>query len=76
VQIGYTLRVQASAAFRLHWSADDWQTAQDTPSSGPLLGVFFVDIDVLLHRGAPLRFTFFWTEEARWEGSDHTVDVG
>jgi glucoamylase len=29
---GHTLRIQAPAAFRLHWSLDDWLTGKDTPS--------------------------------------------
>jgi glucoamylase len=75
VQRGYVLRVQVPAAFRLHWSDDEWQTVKDTPSSRTTLGVEFVDIPVPAAQRAPIRFTFFWTERAGWEGRDFTVSV-
>ncbi len=30
VKRGYTLRIQVLAPFRLHWSADEWQTVRKT----------------------------------------------
>lgn len=35
VKRGYLLRIQAQAAFRLHWSGDEWQTVKDTPLPPP-----------------------------------------
>jgi glucoamylase len=67
VKAGMTLRVQAPAAFRLHWSAAEWRTVQDTISSATALGIGFVDIPILPSQRAPIRFTFFWTGEGRWE---------
>jgi glucoamylase len=75
VKRGYKLRIQAPAAFRLHWSADGWQTAEDTPSSSTALGIDFVDIPGRsIDRGA-IRFTFLWTASQRWEGRDYVVTV-
>ncbi len=75
VKHGYVLRIQAQAAFRLHWSDDDWRTVKDTPSSGTTLGVDFVDIPISGARRAPIRFTFFWTASDHWEERDFTVSV-
>lgn len=75
VKRGYTLRIQVPAPFRLHWSADEWQNAQDTPSSPTALGIEFVDIPVTAAQQAPIRFTFFWTSSGRWEGHDYAVAV-
>lgn len=75
VKKGYTLRIQAPAPFRLHWSRDDWQNVEDTISSPSGLGVEFVDITVSPTQVAPFRFTFFWTESGRWEGRDYEVAV-
>lgn len=75
VQKGYTLRIQASAAFRLHWSGDDWQTVQDTPSASTSLGIEYVDIPITSERQAPIRFTFFWTASNHWEQRNYEVAV-
>lgn len=75
VERGWTLRVQAPAPFRLHWSRDDWQTVEDTPSSPTALGIAFVDIPVPPTQQAPIRFTFYWTADGRWEGRDYEVAV-
>jgi len=70
---GWTLRVQAQAPFRLHWSGNEWRTAQEAPSAGTAAGIDYVDLSVPPDQEAPLRFTFFWTEPGRWEGEDFTV---
>ncbi len=75
VKRGWTLRVQAPAPFRLHWSGDDWQTVEDTPSSPTALGIACVEIPVPPTQQAPIRFTFYWTVGDRWEGRDYEVAV-
>lgn len=75
IKKGYTLRIQAPASFRLHWSRDDWQTEKDTPSQPTGLGIEYVDIPVFPNQRAPIRFTFFWTESDRWEGRDYEVAI-
>jgi glucoamylase len=75
VKRGYVLRIQAPAAFRLHWSGDEWQNVKDTPSSGTTLGVEFVDIPIPDSQREPIRFTFYWTLNNSWEGRDYVVKV-
>jgi len=75
VKRGYILRIQAPNPFRLHWSRDGWQNAEDTASSPTALGIEFVDIPVLFASGAPIRFTFFWAARGQWEGRDYQVAV-
>ena len=75
VKPGYVLRIQVPASFRLHWSGDEWQTAQDTPSSATMLGVEFADIPIPTAQKAPIRFTFFWPASNSWEGHDYLVSV-
>ncbi len=62
VKNGYILRIQMTAAFRLHWSDDEWHTVKDTPSASTTLGVEFVDIPTSRQQRAPIHFTFFWTK--------------
>ena len=75
VPAGCTLRIQASAPFRLRWTQDEWRTSRDTASGDSGLGIGFVDIAVDRGQQAPLRFTFFWTERGEWEGRDYAVSV-
>jgi glucoamylase len=75
VKRGYTLRMQAPASFRLRWSQDDWQTAEDTPSHPTRLGIHYVDISVPSSQRPPIRFTFFWTATDHWEGRDYEIAV-
>jgi len=70
---GWTLRLQAEAPFRLHWSGDEWRTVQEVPSGNTAAGIDFVNLLVPPHQDAPLRFTFFWPESGRWEGQDFAV---
>lgn len=72
---GRTLRLQAPQPFRLHWTVDEWQNFQDTPSSSSGLGIYFVDIPVDKKQAAPIRFTFFYLDTNQWEGRDHEVKV-
>jgi glucoamylase len=75
VKSGWTLRIQASEAFRLHWSSDEWNSPNDTDSASTALGSHFLDIPISRHQRAPIRFTFLWSKDSRWEGSDYEVAI-
>jgi glucoamylase len=72
---GGTLRIQATSSFRLHWTMDEWQTVNDTQSTTVPLCIDFVDIPVPATQRAPIRFTFFWSGDRRWERADYAVQV-
>ncbi|MDZ8053415.1 MAG: glycoside hydrolase family 15 protein [Aulosira sp. ZfuVER01] len=69
-----TLRIQALEYFQLHWSDDNWQTTQDTPSTATKLGLNFVDIPVSAQQQT-VSFTFFWVDSNKWEERNYTVSV-
>ncbi len=75
VVTGSTLRIQATGAFRLHWTADEWQTVQNTDSTSVALGIDYVDVPIRPDQRAPIRFTFLWLTDIRWEGRDYRVNV-
>ena len=75
VRRGRILRVIAATAFELHWTADEWQTAQHTPSFPTALDHEWVDIPVSQSQQAPLRFTFYWPAAHRWEGREFTTAI-
>ncbi len=74
VAAGTRLRIQADSPFLLHWTSDEWQHTTDTPSTTTALGIEFVDLPLTEQR-APIRFTFFWPSDNRWEGKDYKVEV-
>jgi glucoamylase len=71
---GTKLRIQADFPFLLHWTADEWQHATDTRSEVTGVGIEFVDI-ALPEQRSPIRFTFFWVDQDRWEGKDYKVEL-
>ena len=72
---GTLLRIQATSPFLLHWTTDDWQHSTDTRSQGTAIDIEFVDVPLPEQQKIPIRFTFLWLEENRWEGKDYTVKV-
>ncbi len=72
---GARLRIFGHKPFLLHWCLGDWDAASDTRSNPTAVGIDFVDIDVRAEQRAPIRFTFFWIEDQRWEGRDYAVEV-
>jgi glucoamylase len=75
VRPGHALRLLADKPFRLHWSPDGWGTVHDTIAQPTRLRFYFVDILVPEGAREPLRFTFFWSDEGRWEGRDFSVAI-
>ena len=75
VKRGYTLRIQVPSAFRLHWTCDEWNTAEDTASTPTTFGISFADIRISTGQQAPIRFTFFWSDGNFWDGHDYVVEI-
>jgi glucoamylase len=75
VEPGWTLRIQAPAAFQLHRTDNDWQEVQKTRSTSTILGIEFVDIFIKPEQQAPICFTFYWPERDKWEGQDYKVTI-
>jgi glucoamylase len=58
---GQTLRILGLAAFRLHWSADEWHTVNDLESSATKIGVSYADVAIAQEPDGsrtPVHFTF------------------
>jgi glucoamylase len=72
---GALLRVQDTAPFMLRWTNDEWRHANDTTSTSTALGIDYVDVSIAPDATDPLRFTFFWLNEKRWEQIDYMVSV-
>ncbi|HLH76382.1 MAG TPA: glycoside hydrolase family 15 protein [Candidatus Binataceae bacterium] len=70
---GRTLRIVTEQPFLLHWSLDDWATQTDTLSIPSAIDLSYIDIKLPPEQSAPLRFTFYWKDERRWQGQDYQV---
>jgi glucoamylase len=72
---GSTLRIFAHKPFRLRFSLDNWATTQDAHATRTELDIAYADVSVPAAQKAPIRFTFFWTEEGKQERCDYSVEV-
>ncbi|MBF6567299.1 MAG: glucan 1,4-alpha-glucosidase [Candidatus Binataceae bacterium] len=70
---GTRLKIIAAKPFTLHWGQGEWNPVHDTHSSGTAIGIDYVDLETAPGDRSPLRFTFYWPEESRWEGRDYAV---
>jgi glucoamylase len=70
-----TLRIQAAAPFRLHWTKDQWLECNDTDSTAIETGHHYADLKISADQTAPISFTFFWQKESKWEGRDFQVHL-
>ena len=60
----------------MHWSIDGWQTFVDTNTRDTGLGIYTLDLPTAsLPVGSQVVFTFFWTQDNRWQGEDYSVTV-
>ena len=74
---GRTLRIETLAPSVIHWSLDDWNTAEDVAAQDVGLGIHIADLPTnALPEGRQIRFTFLWPDTVRWEGKDFVVRIG
>jgi glucoamylase len=74
---GKILRIEMMAPVVIHWSADDWKTAHDVTANDVGLGMYIVDLPTAeLSEGEQVKFTFYWPEAKRWEGTDFVIHIG
>lgn len=74
---GKLLRIETLAPAQVHWSSDGWQTIVDTDTRDTGLGLHVVDLPTSrVPAGTTIRFTFYWPEARRWEGTDFATRIG
>jgi len=73
---GKRLRIETFTPALIHWSADDWKTSGDVKANDTGLGIFVADLSVeKVPVGNEIKFTFYWPQADRWEGTDFSVRV-
>ena len=74
--VGMDLRIETLAPADIRFSIDDWQTVQNVSTRDVGLGIHIADLTArALPAGKSVRFTFYWLEAQRWEGTDFSVRV-
>jgi glucoamylase len=77
IPVGKRLRIELLAPALIHWSVDNWQTAQDTTTVDSALGLHFADLPTDgLPAECTVAFTILWLDEKRWEGANFELTVG
>ncbi len=70
------LRLELIAAARLHWTIDEWKNVHDVELFDDGLGIYSHEFaPEELKAGETLKFTFYWTEAAHWEGRDFSIAI-
>jgi glucoamylase len=73
---GKTLRLFLSAPARIRWSTDDWETEKDHKTHDSTLDVHVADLPTRrLKTGTTFRFTIYWLDEDRWDGTNYNVEI-
>jgi len=73
---GKNLRIEVRTSATIHWSSDNWRTVADIQTGDSGIGLHVVDLPTdKLGPGSVVRFTFFWNDAQRWEGTDFEVEV-
>jgi glucoamylase len=68
------LRIETAEPARLHWTANEWATVNDTELLDEGLDVYACEFQPgEFKTGEVLKFTFYWTEQGRWEGRDFSI---
>jgi len=70
------LRLILLAPAMVHYGLGGWQTPADMSTRDTGLGTHVADLPAdRLAAGSEIVFTFYWTQEQRWEGTDFSVTV-
>ena len=76
IPAGSILRIELLAQATIHWSVNNWQTVRDTDTHATGLGVYYVDLPSdTMPADTVMVFTFHWSDEDNWEGTNFSVKI-
>ena len=76
IRLNKILRIETLAPATIRWSSDDWHTINNTPTHNPGFGLNIAELPSgSLSRETIIKFTFFWNNSDRWEGTDYEVQI-
>jgi glucoamylase len=59
----------------MRYSLDNWATSHDADAVATELSIHYSDLRMAPEQTAAPRFTFFWTDTRKWNGSDYAVAI-
>ncbi|MBU6461244.1 MAG: glucan 1,4-alpha-glucosidase [Bradyrhizobium sp.] len=76
IAAGRILRLEFLEPAQVHWSTDNWTKVLDSSAAATGLGTYIFDLpNGGLSGEGTVRFTMFWPQQNRWEGSDFEVAI-
>ena len=69
------MRIEITAAARVHWTTDNWKTTKDTDTRDTKLGVHIADIDFKKKKPGEIKFTFSWEKANHLENKKYEVKI-
>ncbi len=73
---GNTLRIEVHSPAVVHWTANQWDSVEDTHTTEIAAGVHVADLATeSLAPGTRVQITFYWPEVNRWEGEDFELTI-
>ena len=76
IPAGCGLRVEVNAPAVVRWSPDGWKETRESEAVDTGLGLYTADLPTeRLPAGGSVVFTFHWTADKRWEGTDFQVAI-
>lgn len=76
IRVGDQFNVVLSNPARVHWGSNGWHAVQDSVTCDTGLGVHKAKLSLAgLYAGDTIQFTFFWLNQARWDGQDYEVQL-
>lgn len=76
IPAGKMLRLELLAPAIVHWSRDNWATAQDSRTTENAFGIHLTDLPVAdAPPGTTIVFTFLWSDAGRWENVNFSVAI-
>jgi glucoamylase len=75
-KVGEPLRIEVLANAMVHWSIDNWKTANDCEMTDSGLGTRYYDIlPIVISKPATFIFTLYWHDSQKWEGTDFIIQI-
>jgi glucoamylase len=72
---GNALRIETPEEVRVVWSANNWQTVNETESTDSGLGLYYADLPAKQLTGTAVVFTLYWNNAQRWEQRNFTLAI-
>ncbi|MFW9946937.1 MAG: glycoside hydrolase family 15 protein [Candidatus Odinarchaeota archaeon] len=76
MKVKNSLRIELLSPATVHWSIDNWKTAQDSKTKDSGLGIHYADLPTdNFEVGTEIVFTFHWLKNDQWEGKDYHLKI-